>query len=280
MAIWGHRDSEPQADGADESPAAAHDMPEPAAEHQAGEHQAEEAAPAFWRAPGEAPGAPGREPADAPPLAAYGQPPGDAPAPAVSESAAGTDAPVPVLTGEVVVLDEETAVKDPVLTGPAEDRAGTHDVVGPDVTDAVGPDVTEIPVREPVAGMQEPVAAGAGAQQPPVIGTREPAVAEVQEPVAAGAGAGQRDPGIPAQRWSEIMVAFVDDPHGSVKMAADAVDEAIGEFVNLARARQRALASTWQSADAGTEELRTALRDYRKLGQRVQQLDLGEKTGA
>ena len=39
MAIWGHRDSEPQADGADESPATAHDMPDPAAEHQAGTHQ-------------------------------------------------------------------------------------------------------------------------------------------------------------------------------------------------------------------------------------------------
>ena len=217
----------------------------------------------------------GREPADAPPLAAYGQQAsGDAPAPVVSESAAGTDAPVPVLTGEVVVLDGQTAVKDPALTGPAEDQAGMHDV------DAVAPDMAAAGVQEPVAGVQEPVAAGAGAQEPPVIEAPEPAMAEAHEPVVTGAGAGLRDPGIPAQRWSEILVAFVDDPRGSVKMAADAVDEAIDEFVNSVRARQRALASTWQSADAGTEQLRTALRDYRKLGQRVQQLDLGEKTGA
>jgi hypothetical protein len=63
-------------------------------------------------------------------------------------------------------------------------------------------------------------------------------------------------------------------------MAADAVNEAIDEFVNSVRARQRDLASTWQGAGADTEQLRTALREYRKLGQRVRQLDLGEKTGA
>ena len=53
----------------------------------------------------------------------------------------------------------------------------------------------------------------------------------------------------------------------------------VGEFVDSVRARQRDLASTWQGTEAGTEQLRTALREYRKLGQRVQQLDLGEKTG-
>jgi hypothetical protein len=71
----------------------------------------------------------------------------------------------------------------------------------------------------------------------------------------------------------------VDDPRASVKMAADAVDEAIDEFVNSARARQRTLASSWQSTETGTEQLRTVLRDYRKLWHQVQQLDLGEKTG-
>ncbi len=203
MSIWGHRDSEPQAGEAHESPAAAHNAQEPAAAHQAGEyqageHQAGEAAPAFWRAQGETPGVPGREPADAPPLAAYGQQgSGDAPAPAVSESAAGTDAPVPVLTGEVVVLDGQTAVKDPVLTGPAENQAGVHDA------DAVGPDMTEI--RDPsMAGAHEPVIdaqeSASEAQVPvaepqePVAGAFEPATeaqeptaGEVQEPAAAAA---------------------------------------------------------------------------------------------
>jgi hypothetical protein len=268
MSIWGQRDSEPQAGETHESPAAAYDTQEPAAAHQAGEHQAEESAPAFWRAQGETPGVSGREPADAPPLAAYGQQASsDAAEPAVSESAAGTDAPVPVLTGEVVVLDGETAVKDPALPGPGGDQAGMYEA------DAVDPDVTE-------ARIQEPVAAEAGAQEPVAAEAAEPAVAGAHEPVLTEAQAGPRDSGIPAQRWSEILVAFVDDPRSSVEMAAGAVDEAIDEFVNSVRARQRALASTWQSAGAETEQLRTALRDYRKLGQRVQQLDLGEKTGA
>ena len=105
-----------------------------------------------------------------------------------------------------------------------------------------------------------------------MTGTEQRAVA----PEPAGAGQPVAAP-ITPQRWSEIMVVFVDDPHGSVKMAADAVDEAIDEFVNSVRARQRGLAGAWQNAEADTEQLRTALREYRKLGQRVQQLDLGEK---
>ena len=46
------------------------------------------------------------------------------------------------------------------------------------------------------------------------------------------------------------------------------------------RARQRAMASSWQGTGTGTEQLRTALRDYRNFWHQVQRLDLGEKTGA
>ena len=186
--------------------------------------------------------------------------------PVVSESAAGTDAPVPVLTGEVVVLDGQTAVKDPAVTGPAEDQAGMHDV------DAVAPDMAAAGVQEPVARRcKDPAVAEL---QEPVAEVQEPAVAEAgaQEPPVIEATAGLRDPGIPAQRWSEILVDFVDDPRGSVKMAADAVDSAIDEFVTSVQARQQALASTWQGSDTGTEVLRTALREYRRLASQVQQM--------
>jgi hypothetical protein len=44
------------------------------------------------------------------------------------------------------------------------------------------------------------------------------------------------------------------------------------------RARQWVLASSWQGTETGTQQLRTALRDCRKLWHQVQQL--GEKTGA
>ena len=222
MSIWGHRDGEPSAEEHQVSGVA--DAPEPAAEHQDGEP-----APAFWRAQGETPAPLERDPADAP--------------------------PVPVLTG--VVVDGESAVKDPGLTG------------------------TE--VQEPAVG----VAREPGVNEAPPNQAQEPAATRADEPAAAGGTAASpvpaADPAPPGvispQRWSEILVGFVDDPRGSVQMAADAVDEAIDGFVNSVRARQRGLAAAWQGTEADTEQLRTALREYRNLGQRVQQLDLGAKTG-
>ena len=111
---------------------------------------------------------------------------------------------------------------------------------------------------------------------------RDPADAPVltgaQEPTVTGAGPAAA--AITPQRWSEILVSFVDDPRGSVQLAADAVDEAIDAFVNSVRATQRVLASSWEDTGTGTEQLRTALRDYRRFWHQVQQLDLGEKTGA
>jgi hypothetical protein len=108
----------------------------------------------------------------------------------------------------------------------------------------------------------------------------QPPAAQVPAATPASPDGAAAPSGISAQRWSEILTTFVDDPRGSVKMAADAVDEAIEECVNSVRARQRDLAATWQGAEGDTEQLRTALREYRRLGQRVQQLDLGDKTGA
>jgi len=109
-----------------------------------------------------------------------------------------------------------------------------------------------------------------------VTAAQEPAAAEVVSP----AGASPASPGgISPQRWSEILAAFVDDPRGSVTMAADAVDSAIDEFVNSVRAQQRALASSWHGTETDTEQLRVALRDYRRFWHQVRQLDLAGKTG-
>jgi hypothetical protein len=70
---------------------------------------------------------------------------------------------------------------------------------------------------------------------------------------------------MPGQSWSQIQATFVDDPRGSVTQAAGMVDEAIEAFIVAARKRQAWLASSWQGPEAGTEELRTALQDYRAL---------------
>lgn len=67
------------------------------------------------------------------------------------------------------------------------------------------------------------------------------------------------------QRWNQIQATFVDDPRDSVTQAAGMVDEAIEAFIAATRKRQASLASSWQGPEAGTEELRTALQDYRAL---------------
>jgi hypothetical protein len=155
-----------------------------------------------------------------------------------------------------VVIDGEAAVKDPAMTGAQQPGSAPGGARTPAATGAGQPGEARTP-------------AATGAGQPGEA--RTPAATGADQPAAAA---------ITPERWSEILVAFVDDPRGSVKMAADAVDEAIDEFVNSVRARQRALASSCEGPQAGTEELRTALRDYRKLWHQVRQLDLGGKTGA
>lgn len=267
MSIWGRRDSEPPAEEAHEGRAEAQNMPEPAAEHQAAE-------PARWRAQGQPSASLERDPADAPPPT-YEQAPSEARAPSASEDPAGADAPVPVLTG--VAIDGENAIRDPGLAETSADQAGAHDA------ETGGPAATQIP--EPtVAAAHEPGVTEARASAEPRDGAQEPAMTGAAEqaaaPASAATGAGQpAAAAITQQRWSEILAGFVDDPRASVTMAADAVDEAIDKFVNSVRARQCDLAAIWQSAGADTEQLRTTLREYRKLGQRVQQLDLGDKTG-
>jgi hypothetical protein len=251
MAIWGHRDSERPAEEADEAqpPAGAEQTQSPAEpEDQAGE-SADESAPAFWRAQGEEPGPLERAPDEAPPLE-YGHVPAADGVPIVDDSQAGTGAPDAVLEEEIVVIDAETAVKDPALTETVPDTA-TEAAPGGLGHD---PDMTGAP--------DQPLAA------------QVPAAAPASPDGAAALS------GISAQRWSEILANFVDDPRGSVKMAAAAVDSAIDEFVTSVQARQRALASSWQGSDTDTEQLRTALREYRRFAAQVQQMSPPAETGA
>ena len=50
------------------------------------------------------------------------------------------------------------------------------------------------------------------------------------------------------------------------------MDSAIEEVVASVRARQRALASTWQSSETDTEQLRIALPEYRRFGAQVRRM--------
>jgi hypothetical protein len=79
-------------------------------------------------------------------------------------------------------------------------------------------------------------------------------------------------------QWHDIQAMFVDDPRGSVELAAAAADAAVSALVQELQQRQSALAPTDTTpADRGsTEQLREALRGYRifcenltEIGQRI-----------
>jgi hypothetical protein len=81
-------------------------------------------------------------------------------------------------------------------------------------------------------------------------------------------------------RWSEIQAMFVDDPRGSVELAAGMADKAIEDLVASVRQREAALTASWQDRDAGTEALRSALHAYRAFWAAVREISASGLTAA
>jgi len=89
--------------------------------------------------------------------------------------------------------------------------------------------------------------------------------ASMNEPLlAAGDGEGFK------QRWEEIQVRFVDEPQASVQDADALVQELMQRLAdNFADERGR-LEHQWeQGQEASTEDLRTALQQYRSFFRRL-----------
>jgi len=63
---------------------------------------------------------------------------------------------------------------------------------------------------------------------------------------------------------------FVDDPRSSVELAAYLVGDSAETLVVSVREQQHSLLSAWQGDDAGTEEMRTTLQQYRTLWNRLE----------
>jgi len=72
------------------------------------------------------------------------------------------------------------------------------------------------------------------------------------------------------QRWDQIQVRFVDEPQASVKQADDLVQELMQRLAdNFAQERSR-LDQQWERGEeASTEDLRTALQQYRSFFRRL-----------
>jgi hypothetical protein len=71
------------------------------------------------------------------------------------------------------------------------------------------------------------------------------------------------------ERWRDLQLRFVDDPHGAATEADSLVGEVV-ETLTAALATQRADLSSWRSAGNGdTEQLRVAVQRYREFLDRV-----------
>ena len=71
-------------------------------------------------------------------------------------------------------------------------------------------------------------------------------------------------------QWPGIQAMFVDDPLGSVELAAGLVVDSARKLAVSIKERQDALLAARQGDDAGTEELRLALQQYRVLWNRLE----------
>jgi hypothetical protein len=82
-----------------------------------------------------------------------------------------------------------------------------------------------------------------------------------------------------AGRWNEIQAMFVDNPLTSVELAAGLADDSVEAHVRSVKERQHSLLSAWGGYDAGTEDLRVALQQYRAFWSRLEDFP-GEAGGS
>ena len=71
-------------------------------------------------------------------------------------------------------------------------------------------------------------------------------------------------------RWSEVQARFVDDPQGAVRDGDSLVAELVQSLVQRFSQHKAELEQQWQSgSQPETEQLRTALQQYRSFFQRL-----------
>jgi hypothetical protein len=83
---------------------------------------------------------------------------------------------------------------------------------------------------------------------------------------AAGTPLFDQDPDEVRRRWQEVQAGFVDDPRDSVERADSLLDEITTSLRTALETRTAELQGRWKNSDQNdTEQLRTALRDYRAM---------------
>jgi len=134
-----------------------------------------------------------------------------------------------------------------------------------------GEDMADEPIiierRDETLAEGDPVTSGAGYD--PAAPDAAPDSSPFGDPAApAGTGGVIPAAALSEQQWRAIQATFVDDPKGSVRRAAAAADEVMKAFVASLGREQAALRATWEN-DTTTEDLRTALQQYRAFCSRL-----------
>ncbi|MEU9834704.1 hypothetical protein AB0D67_24500 [Streptosporangium sp. NPDC048047] len=79
------------------------------------------------------------------------------------------------------------------------------------------------------------------------------------------------------RRWQEVQVGFVDDPRDSVTRADALLEELVGSLRTALERRTSTLRQRWDGDERDTEDLRTALRDYRATLEQLLNLASGTR---
>jgi hypothetical protein len=202
------------------------------------------------------------------------------------------DAPLADEDDVILARDDEPVAAEHGTAGPGDPvgPAGEDELGGSAETAVPAGRGTSVPAGGPAAapggpatpGERDVFGAARGVGEPatvpaPTDGAAAgavPAGASTAGPAAAGepAAAG----GIPAaalaeQQWPQIMALFVDDPHGSVERAAAAASEVAAALTASLDREQQRLRASWRD-NASTEDLRTALQQYRAFCGRLEGL--------
>ena len=187
------------------------------------------------------------------------------------------------------VADDELATDPPTDDELDSDEPADDELVGRHAAPEMGSAGLEQD-PPPLVVPSDPVPGDPAAPSGAVTSDAQAAVPESEAPVTPGAGtvdagtpaaspsepAGPNGDGVPAaalagQQWPAIQAMFVDDPKGSVERAAAAADEVAKAFVASLQREQTALRATWEK-DTTTEDLRTALQQYRAFCGRLEGL--------
>ncbi|MER5643673.1 hypothetical protein [Streptosporangium sp. NPDC002524] len=80
------------------------------------------------------------------------------------------------------------------------------------------------------------------------------------------------------RRWQEVQAGFVDDPRDAVERADSLLDEVTSSLRNALETRATELQGRWKDTEKNdTEDLRTALRDYRATLEQLLNISAGTR---